>query len=237
MFAHLPGVVDKRGMILAAAFGNAAIKPSTNLLQYDLLRSGEAWDGRVRAKRASARWQSSYVVRQNQNELSIAHFSGDCWVRSRIPARVCPSGIELWNCKLPSRKGGAVVGLGKLPVIPEAQRVLGAQEVENLCDIALQALGTGVVRFQEAKRLHIVRTALARQNLCLVYNLGDVEEGLFMEVVPAPGEGAVHQKAGAKCTVIPHGPVARPVIPRRVRSFVVRSKRGKRCVVGVRRVG
>src|SRR5258708_34333232 len=182
-------------MMRAAARSYAAIKPPAHLVEDDLLGSGNGRDGRVGAKRASARWQSSYVVRQNEDELNSGHFSGNCWVRRRIPGRVCPRGIELWNCKLPSRKGGAVVVMGKLPVIPKAQGMLRAQEVETLCDIALQALGVGVVRFEEAKALRIVRTTLARPNLFLVYDLGDVEEGLFMEVVPAPGESAVHQKA------------------------------------------
>src|SRR6266851_1719654 len=126
VLAHLPCVVDERGVILAGTLRDAAIKPPAHLLQHYLLRCCKARHAHERAARASAGRQTSYVVRKNENELSIGHFPNDCWVRRRIPARVCPRGIELWNCKLPSRKCGAVVVMGKLPVVPNAQGMLRA---------------------------------------------------------------------------------------------------------------
>src|ERR1700730_16629503 len=116
---------------------------------------------------------------------------------------------------MPARIRCNIIIVRVLPGISDAEGVLAAKQVKDLGDVALQALGLGVVRFGKAKALGIECSTLERLavDLCIVHNLGDVEERLLMEVVPAPSECAVHEEARAKGTVIAHGPVPRAIIP------------------------
>ena len=84
----------------------------------------------------------------------------------------------------------------ELPVISRAEGVLVAKQTENLGDVALNALGLGIVRLRKAKALSIEGTALVglRINLGVVDNLGDVEERLLVEVVPSPREATVNEE-------------------------------------------
>src|SRR5260370_23149436 len=158
-------------------------------------------------------------------------------VNGSVIGGISTSGVQLGKRKKTTRELCDVIVFGELPGIAGAECVLAAKQVEGFGDVALEALALAVVRLRETETLGIELSALIRQtiDLRIVLNLGDVEERFLMEIVPAPGERAVHEQALAKDAVIPHRPVPRTIIPRGVRGLVVRSQCGIWSVVGVRR--
>jgi len=82
------------------------------------------------------------------------------WVCGAIVARVFIGEVQLWNRKMSTREGSDVIVMRELPGIAGAKGVLVAEQVKNLGDIALQALGLGVVRLGKAKALGVERSSL-----------------------------------------------------------------------------
>src|ERR1700719_4341916 len=146
MPAHLPGVIDERGVILSGALRYAAVESPANLLQCNLLRSGKTGYVHKGAKRAAPRCQPRYITGENQDELGIGHLSRNRRDMGIIPG-ISASGIQGWNCKFRAGPGLNVVVMRELPVVAEAKSVLTAQEMDSLADVTLQTLGVGIVRF------------------------------------------------------------------------------------------
>src|ERR1700739_5128243 len=115
-----------------------------------------------------------------------------------------------------------VVVLGKLPGVADVDAV-GTGEMERLGDVSINAPGISVVRLENADTLSVKRAALARQiiNLGVVNDVVDVGGGRFTKLVPAPGEGSIHEHGGSERTVITGCPVPCTAIPLGVRGGVV----------------